>query len=158
MPGCCRTFSCSIKTPCVKQCNTPTLLSTSLAKMRTQGTVNTCQYLSCLVNFLMITASRSFPCFRHFALDDVHITGARNIAEACAEAGVGRLVHMSALGADVTSESNYLKSKVLSPFCTTTTMAEHAVLRLLASKSCGRRSPMPPSFDRLTSSALKIGS
>eukprot|EP00045_Choanoeca_perplexa_P003197 m.29041 g.29041 ORF g.29041 m.29041 type:complete len:345 (+) comp11918_c0_seq1:2-1036(+) len=50
---------------------------------------------------------------RHFALDDVHVTGARNIAEACAEAGVGRLVHMSSLGADINSESNYLKSKAI---------------------------------------------
>eukprot|EP00730_Choanoeca_flexa_P015082 TRINITY_DN6833_c0_g2_i1.p1 TRINITY_DN6833_c0_g2~~TRINITY_DN6833_c0_g2_i1.p1 ORF type:complete len:354 (+),score=81.23 TRINITY_DN6833_c0_g2_i1:28-1062(+) len=50
---------------------------------------------------------------RHFALDDVHVTGARNIAEACAEAGVNRLVHLSALGADVNSESNYLKSKAI---------------------------------------------
>ena len=41
----------------------------------------------------------------------VHVGGARNVAEACREAGVQRLVHMSALGADAQSESRYARSK-----------------------------------------------
>jgi len=43
----------------------------------------------------------------------VHADGARNIAQACAAAGVQRLVHMSGIGADNRSSTNaYLKSKV----------------------------------------------
>ncbi|EGD74983.1 hypothetical protein PTSG_07208 [Salpingoeca rosetta] len=50
---------------------------------------------------------------RHFSLEDVHVTGALNIAEAAKEAGVERLIHMSALGADKTSNSRFLQSKAL---------------------------------------------
>jgi len=41
----------------------------------------------------------------------VHVTGARNVAEAAAAAGVPRLVHVSAIGADPESESAYGRSK-----------------------------------------------
>jgi NADH dehydrogenase len=41
----------------------------------------------------------------------VHVGGARNVAEAAAEAGVGALVHVSAIGADPKSESAYGRSK-----------------------------------------------
>lgn len=41
----------------------------------------------------------------------IHVDGARNVAEAAAAAGVASLVHISALGADVQSESNYGKTK-----------------------------------------------
>ena len=41
----------------------------------------------------------------------VHIAGARNVAEACAAAGVGALVHVSAIGADPESPSAYGRSK-----------------------------------------------
>ena len=43
--------------------------------------------------------------------DAVHREGAGNIARAAAEAGVGRLVHISALGASDASRSLYAKSK-----------------------------------------------
>ncbi len=43
--------------------------------------------------------------------DAVHAQGAGNVAKACAELGVERLVHMSALGADAQSESAYARSK-----------------------------------------------
>ncbi len=49
---------------------------------------------------------------RHFALEDVHETGAEIIAKAAAAAGVERLIHVSALGASVDSPSRFLKSKV----------------------------------------------
>jgi NADH dehydrogenase (ubiquinone) 1 alpha subcomplex subunit 9 len=49
---------------------------------------------------------------RHFALEDVHVQGARNIAEACAEVGVERLIHMSALNASTSSPSRFYKTKV----------------------------------------------
>jgi uncharacterized protein YbjT (DUF2867 family) len=43
--------------------------------------------------------------------DDVHVDGAKNIAEAAARAGVKCLVHVSAIGADSESESRYAQSK-----------------------------------------------
>jgi len=43
--------------------------------------------------------------------DAVHVAGARHIAEAAAAAGAGALVHVSAIGADPTSESAYGRSK-----------------------------------------------
>lgn len=41
----------------------------------------------------------------------VHVEGARNVAEAAAAAGVSSLVHISAIGADPESESAYGRSK-----------------------------------------------
>ncbi len=41
----------------------------------------------------------------------IHVDGARNVAEASAAAGVGALVHFSALGADSESPSGYGRSK-----------------------------------------------
>ncbi|MDO5603875.1 MAG: complex I NDUFA9 subunit family protein [Paracoccus sp. (in: a-proteobacteria)] len=43
--------------------------------------------------------------------DDVHTEGAGRIARLSAQAGVGRIVHVSALGADAESASRYLSSK-----------------------------------------------
>lgn len=43
----------------------------------------------------------------------VHTMGARNVAQAAKEAGVGALAHMSALGADPQSVSNYARTKAL---------------------------------------------
>jgi uncharacterized protein YbjT (DUF2867 family) len=43
--------------------------------------------------------------------DGIHVDGARNVAAACAAAGVGSLVHLSAIGADPASPSNYGRSK-----------------------------------------------
>jgi uncharacterized protein YbjT (DUF2867 family) len=45
------------------------------------------------------------------AFQAVHVNGARNVAEAAAEAGVGALVHISAIGADPEAESNYGRTK-----------------------------------------------
>jgi NADH dehydrogenase len=41
----------------------------------------------------------------------IHVAGARNVAEAAAEAGASALVHVSAIGADPESESAYGRSK-----------------------------------------------
>jgi uncharacterized protein YbjT (DUF2867 family) len=41
----------------------------------------------------------------------IHAMGARNVAEAAAKIGVKRLVHVSAIGADVNSEAKYARSK-----------------------------------------------
>lgn len=43
--------------------------------------------------------------------DSVHVAGARNVAEAARDAGVGTLVHVSAIGADAAAESAYARSK-----------------------------------------------
>ena len=56
-----------------------------------------------LVGILAPTGRQSF--------DAVHLKGAKAIAKASAQAGVSRLVHMSALGADPNSNSDYAKSK-----------------------------------------------
>lgn len=45
--------------------------------------------------------------------DAVHVAGARAIAKAAREAGVKRLVHLSAIGADPKSKSHYARSKAL---------------------------------------------
>lgn len=41
----------------------------------------------------------------------IHAMGARNVAEAAAKLGVKRLVHVSAIGADVDSKAKYARSK-----------------------------------------------
>lgn len=41
----------------------------------------------------------------------IHVEGARNVAVAAAEMGVPRLIHMSALGADAASASDYARTK-----------------------------------------------
>ncbi|SCA55451.1 NADH-ubiquinone oxidoreductase 39 kDa subunit [Candidatus Terasakiella magnetica] len=43
--------------------------------------------------------------------DAVHAEGAHNIAKACAEAGADNLIHVSALGANEESESQYARTK-----------------------------------------------
>jgi NADH dehydrogenase len=56
-----------------------------------------------LVGILYESGRRSF--------DAIHVKGAANIAAAAKAAGVAKLVHMSALGADKNSESSYARSK-----------------------------------------------
>lgn len=43
--------------------------------------------------------------------DAIHVDGARNVAEAAAAAGAGALVHLSAIGADPESASDYGRTK-----------------------------------------------
>lgn len=43
--------------------------------------------------------------------DDIHCTGACNVAKAAKDAGVPTLVHVSALGADAESKSSYARTK-----------------------------------------------
>jgi uncharacterized protein YbjT (DUF2867 family) len=56
-----------------------------------------------LVGILFETPGRGF--------DKTHVEGSRNVAEACVAQSVGRLVQMSAIGADVKSEGAYGRSK-----------------------------------------------
>ena len=48
---------------------------------------------------------------RNYSFEDVHVTAARRIAEACAEQGVSKLIHLSANGASADSASSWLRSK-----------------------------------------------
>ena len=50
---------------------------------------------------------------RNFSFNDAHYEGARVIAQAAREAGVKRLIHVSALNASEESPSKFLQSKVL---------------------------------------------
>ena len=56
-----------------------------------------------LVGILYESGKRGF--------DAVHVKGAANVAAAAKAAGVAKLIHMSALGADKNSESAYARSK-----------------------------------------------
>ena len=56
-----------------------------------------------LVGILFETPGRGFQ--------KAHVAGSRNVAEACVAAGVGRLVQMSAIGADTHAEGEYGRSK-----------------------------------------------
>ena len=44
-------------------------------------------------------------------MQGVHVDGARNVAEAARKAGAGAFVHVSAIGADPNSQSNYGRTK-----------------------------------------------
>jgi NADH dehydrogenase (ubiquinone) 1 alpha subcomplex subunit 9 len=48
---------------------------------------------------------------KNFSFNDVHVEGARTIAEVCMENNVARLVHVSALNASPDSPSAFLRSK-----------------------------------------------
>ena len=56
-----------------------------------------------LVGILYETGGRKF--------DALHVEGARNVAEAARAAGVQRLTHISAIGADVNAASDYARTK-----------------------------------------------
>ena len=59
-----------------------------------------------------MTALKTVEPKRNFSFKDVHVDGARAIAEASRDAGVKRLVHFSALNAEHDSPSAFLRSKV----------------------------------------------
>jgi len=59
-----------------------------------------------VINLVGILAERGKRTFQR-----VHVEGAANVAAASAAAGVGRLIQMSALGADAGSDSAYARSK-----------------------------------------------
>lgn len=48
---------------------------------------------------------------RNFSFDDVHVTFPKKLAEICADVGVRRLIHVSALGADEDHPSAYYRTK-----------------------------------------------
>jgi uncharacterized protein YbjT (DUF2867 family) len=60
----------------------------------------------CVINAVGVLAGSGRQSF-----DALHVAGARAVAKAAREAGVKRLIHVSALGADLKSKSNYARSK-----------------------------------------------
>lgn len=59
-----------------------------------------------VVNLVAVLAESGKQTF-----DAVHIAGAETIAKACAEAGISNLVHISAIGADLDSDSMQARSR-----------------------------------------------
>jgi len=59
----------------------------------------------------------------------VHARGAHTVAEACAGAGVERLIHMSAIGADLHAEAEYLRSKGAGEAAVKTAFPKATILR-----------------------------
>ena len=59
----------------------------------------------------------------------LHVDGARNIAEACAAGGVGRLVQVSAIGANPESDSDYARSKAKAELAVRTAKPDAVILR-----------------------------
>lgn len=60
---------------------------------------------------------------------DVHVAGARRVAEAASEAGVSHFVQMSALGADVNSASVYARTKAEGEAAVLKAFADAVILR-----------------------------
>lgn len=60
------------------------------------------------VNLVAVLASTGRQTF-----DALHVKGAREVAKAAKEAGVKRFIHVSAIGADASSSSNYARTKGL---------------------------------------------
>lgn len=77
-----------------------------------------------IVNLVGILSPRGRQKF-----DAVHAQGAANIAECTALAGAGRLVHVSAIGADSHSASGYARSKAAGEAAVFAAMPQAVVLR-----------------------------
>jgi uncharacterized protein YbjT (DUF2867 family) len=60
----------------------------------------------CVINAVGVLVGTGAQTF-----DAVHVEGARHVAKAAREAGVARLVHVSAIGADRAGVANYARSK-----------------------------------------------
>ncbi|XP_028414034.1 NADH dehydrogenase [ubiquinone] 1 alpha subcomplex subunit 9, mitochondrial-like [Dendronephthya gigantea] len=61
-------------------------------------------------NVVINLIGKNFPT-RNFSFDECHVEGARTIARAAKQAGVQRLIHVSALNASEDSLSHFLQSK-----------------------------------------------
>ena len=76
------------------------------------------------VNLVGVLADRGRQNF-----DAVHVFGARAIARAATDAGVKALVHVSALGADPSSDAHYARSKARGEAAVRDAFAEATILR-----------------------------
>ncbi|MYE03240.1 MAG: complex I NDUFA9 subunit family protein [Alphaproteobacteria bacterium] len=77
-----------------------------------------------VVNCVGVLASRGPQSFRA-----IHVAGAGAVASAAAEAGAGRLVHISAIGADAASTAEYARSKAAGEAAVREAFAQAAILR-----------------------------
>ena len=59
----------------------------------------------------------------------VHVDGAQEVARAAREAGIPRVVHLSGIGADVNSESSYVRSRALGELAVREACTEATILR-----------------------------
>jgi uncharacterized protein YbjT (DUF2867 family) len=59
----------------------------------------------------------------------VHVDGAQEVARAAREAGIPRLVHLSGIGADVNSDSSYVRSRALGERAVREAFTEATILR-----------------------------
>ncbi len=59
----------------------------------------------------------------------VHVDGAQEVARAAREAGIPRLVHISGIGADVNSESSYVRSRALGELAVREACMQAIILR-----------------------------
>jgi len=78
----------------------------------------------CVINLTGILFERGMQTF-----ESVHAEGASHIAKAARDCGVGRLTHVSAIGADVKSESVYAKSKGTGEILVRDVFPEAVILR-----------------------------
>ncbi len=81
-------------------------------------------------------------------MDQIHIEGARNVAEAAAEADAGSLVQVSAIGADADCKSNYARTKGA---------GELAVLEVFSGATIIRPSLVFGAEDELTNRFAALG-
>ncbi|MGE4610187.1 MAG: complex I NDUFA9 subunit family protein [Paracoccaceae bacterium] len=77
-----------------------------------------------VVNCVGILQETKFQSF-----EDVHVDAAEMIANLCAEAGVSKLVHISALGASAESDSRYFETKAEGDLLVLEAMPDAVVLR-----------------------------
>lgn len=84
--------------------------------------------MDCVVNLVALS-----PLFkpsggdeRHF---EVHLGGTENVVEAAGEHGVGRIVQMSALGADPHGETAYIKAKGQAESVVQNAETDHVIIR-----------------------------
>ncbi|MGH9196656.1 MAG: complex I NDUFA9 subunit family protein [Acidimicrobiia bacterium] len=59
----------------------------------------------------------------------VHVDGAQQVARAAREAGIPRLIHISGIGADVNSESSYVRCRALGELAVREACPEATILR-----------------------------
>ncbi|QBL94822.1 hypothetical protein KSAC_26360 [Komagataeibacter saccharivorans] len=79
--------------------------------------------------------------------DAIHVQGAGRVARLCAAAGVGRLVHVSALGTTMDSPSAYARSKAAGEAAVSQYMPEAVIVR--PSLIFGQEGSFPNMFARM---------
>jgi len=67
---------------------------------------------------------------RNFKYHDVHVNGARTIAEAAKQNGAQRFIHFSAVGADINSKSDFLRTKAEGELAVREVFPDAIILRL----------------------------